>query len=123
MNKTLAAAMAAVTFGGAVATAALPTAAEARGFHGGGFHHGGFRGDFHRHGDFAGAALLGGVAGLAIGAALADRPYYGGYYGGYYGPAYYDDDYYGGYAVCESARWVWDPYIHRRVLVRHRYPC
>lgn len=122
MTKTLAAAMAAVTFGGAVATAALPSAAQARDWHGGYRYYGGYH---HHRGDAAGAALVAGVAGLAIGAALADRPhYYRSYaYAPAYYPPYYDDDYYGGYAVCESARWVWDPYIHRRVLVRHRYAC
>jgi hypothetical protein len=77
------------------------------------------------------------VVGLALGAALAsdhgyyDRGYYGrryyddGYYGGgYYGGGYYPGYYgYPGYRICESRRWVWDPYIGRRVLVGSRYAC
>jgi hypothetical protein len=134
MKKTLAAATAALTFGGAVAAAALPTAAQARDWRGGGYRYYGGYGGYHHHNDAAGAALVAGIAGLAIGAALADsghRSYYrSGYYGygyvpGYdgYGPGYYDYGYYRPYGVCSSERWVWDPYIHERVLIRHRYAC
>jgi hypothetical protein len=124
MKKTLAAGMAALTFGGAVATAALPTAAEARGYHDGGYYRP-YYGGYHHHGDVAGAALVAGIAGLAIGAAIADRPHYSrSYYGGYgYAPGYYDYGYYRPYGVCESERWVWDPYIRERVLIRHKYRC
>jgi hypothetical protein len=119
MRKTLTAAMAAITLGGAISAAAAPV--EARPDHGGygGHYYGG--GHYHNNG---GAAVAAGVVGLALGAALAsnshsyyyDRPYYGsGYYdSGYYAPAY---------RVCESTRWVWDPYIHRQVPVRERYAC
>jgi len=124
MKKTIAAGMAALTFGGAVAMAALPTAAEARDWHGGYRYYGGYH---HHHGDAAGAALVAGIAGLAIGAALADgghRTYYRtGYYDYGYAPGYYDYGYYRPYGVCSSERWVWDPYIRERVLIRHRYPC
>lgn len=122
MRKTLAAGLAALTFGGAVAAAAIPATADAREWHGG---HGYYRGGWDRHHDNGGAALVAGIAGLAIGAALADssHPHY--YRGGYaYGPAYYgydDDDY--GYRVCETRHWTWDPYIHRRVLVTSHYAC
>jgi hypothetical protein len=109
MRKALTAAMAALTLGGAVCATAAP--AQAQRFHGG-FHHGG-RG---------GAAVAAGVVGLALGAAIASNhgPYYGrGYYGGPY--AYgYDYPY---YRTCESTRWVWDPYIGRRVPVRQAYAC
>jgi hypothetical protein len=122
MRKILAAGMAALTVGGAVATAALPSTVQAREWHGG--HHNwrghAYRGDWrhHRHDD--GAAIVAGIAGLAIGAALADDGR--GYYGYGYGyPAYYDYGYRP--AVCESDRWVWDPYIGHRVLVRRHYPC
>jgi hypothetical protein len=121
MRKTLAAGLAALTFGGAVATAAIPAAAEAREWRGGGYHRGY---DDRRH-DGNGAALVAGIAGLAIGAALADSGRHHSYYRGYgYAPAYYDDGYgYRPYAVCESRHWVWDPYIGRRVLVTSRYEC
>jgi len=120
MRKTLTAAMAAITLGGAITAAAAP--AEARDGHRGGY--GGYGGHYYRGGHYDnGAAVAAGVVGLALGAALAsnshsyyyDRPYYrSGYYDSYYAPAY---------RICESERWVWDPYIHRRVPVRERYAC
>jgi len=137
MRKALAASMAALTFGGAVATAALPGAAEARGY-------GYYGGHYHHGNDAAAAAIIGGIAGLAIGSALTSgHRYYNGYYGnGYYGgygyaPNYYGSGYYGGYgyapaydgygyapyATCVGRRWVWDPYIGRRVLITQRYAC
>ncbi|CAN7422464.1 hypothetical protein LJR225_002734 [Phenylobacterium sp. LjRoot225] len=139
MRKTLTAALAALTFGGAVAATAQPAAARPHG----GWNHGGYRYDHrHRHhGNDAGVAIAAGVVGLALGAALASdsgrRGYYdGGYrrsygYSSYYGPGYgyssYYDPGYGyyddGYRVCESSRLVWDPYIRRRVEVRSRYAC
>jgi hypothetical protein len=128
MRKTLAAGLAALTFGGAVAAAAIPATAEARGYHGGygGGYGGGYYGGYHHH-DNGGAAVVAGIAGLAIGAALAsNHPYYGGYgYGGYgYG---YAPGYYGGYGygsrTCISRHWVWDPYIGRRVLITSHYAC
>jgi len=120
MRKTLAASLAALTFGGAVAAAAVPTAAEARphGYHGGY----GYGGHHYRHND-NGAAIVAGIAGLAIGAAIADsgrsHSYYRGGYG--YAPAYDYDEYRP--RICESRRWTWDPYIGRRVLVTSRYEC
>jgi opacity protein-like surface antigen len=117
MRKILTAGVAALTFGGAVAAAAIPTTAAARGWHGG--YHGGYH---HHRGN--GAAIFAGVAGLALGAALADngRHYYRGGYGYGYAPGYYDyDDY--GYRTCESRHWTWDPYIGRRVLVTTHYAC
>ncbi|MDB5428566.1 MAG: hypothetical protein JWR47_1728 [Phenylobacterium sp.] len=137
MRKLLTAAMAAITLGGAVCATAAP--AEARP-HGGGYYGGGYGGGYYggRHHNDAGVAVAAGVVGLALGAALAsnhggydrgyyDRGYYGGggyYDGGYYGGGYYPGYYgYSGYRVCEGRRWVWDPYIGRRVLVRSRYEC
>lgn len=91
---------------------------------------------YYRDRDRGGEALVAGIAGIAIGAALAsdrnrdydyydrrydyDRRYYRdrGYYptNGYW----YRDNYrrYRGYDDCEVRR-VWDPYIGRRVLVRY----
>ena len=115
MRKTLTAALAALTLGGALSATAV-TGAEARpygGYHGGYYHRGG-----------GGAAVVAGVAGLAIGAALAgNHHYYGygygyGYPGPYYGPAPY---YYGG--TCFTTRWVWDPYVGHRVPQRIPYAC
>ena len=127
MRKALTAAMAAITLGGAVCAAAVP--AEARP-HGGGYYGGyGGYGGYRHHGN-GGAALAAGVVGLALGAAIAsdhgyyDRGYYGNYgpgYGYYGGPAYAYD--YPAYRTCETRRWVWDPYIGRRVPVRSVYAC
>jgi hypothetical protein len=125
MRKFLATALAAVTFGGAVAASATPAAAASYRHH-------------HRHhhgggGDVAAAAVIAGIAGLALGAAVADNDRGGRYYGGYsrysYDPRY--DRYYGGYGgygyghyrVCTTRDRVWDPYIGRRVTIERRYPC
>lgn len=112
MRKMLTAGLAALTFGAAAATAAIPATADARPFHGG------YHGHYH-HGN-GGAAIAAGIAGLAIGAALADnhRGYDYGYGYGY--PAY---GYGYGYRTCISRHWVWDPYLGRRVLVHERYAC
>ncbi len=118
MRKSLAAAMAAITFGGAVAAAAVP--AEARPYD-----HYGYRGGHNSRGN-DGAAIVAGIAGLAIGAALADSGNHSyGHRAGYYPrPAYgYGYGYAAPYAVCESSRWVWDPYLRRNVLIRERYAC
>ena len=132
MRKTLTAAMAALTFGGAVAAAAVP--AQARGYEGGRYYGGDYRRDY-RGDNNAGVAVAAGIVGLALGAALTSgnhstsygsygyaQPYYGsnsytnayGGYDGYYG---------GGYRTCESRRWVYDRYIGREVLVTSRYAC
>ncbi|MET0310058.1 MAG: hypothetical protein ABW023_15230 [Sphingomonas sp.] len=74
--------------------------------------------------DNTGAAVVAGIAGLAIGAALAgdrrydyDRRYYRerGYYPR---DGYYYRHYYPRYERCAIRR-VWDPYEGRRVLVRY----
>jgi hypothetical protein len=123
MKKLLTTAVAAVTLAGAAAATATPAAAQHyRGGYGG--YHGYYGGHYHND---AGPAIAAGVLGLALGAAIASNHshgYYGGsYYGGgpYYG-GYYDDGYYGP-RICESTRWVWDPYIGHRVPVRERYRC
>lgn len=93
-----------------------------------------------RGGDRAAAAIVGGIVGVGLGAAIAssnrdryyDRGYYDrGYYPayadrGYYGRGYYDRGHYGrgyygrGYdrPRCWTER-VYDPYVGRRVRVRY----
>ena len=103
MRKLLTAALAALTLGGAVAAAASPASAHPYGWG----HHGDYfyRGYYHGH-------------------------YYVPHHTyGYYAPRYaygYAPDYsiysYGP-AYCEGGRWVWDPYLGRRVWVRENYPC
>jgi hypothetical protein len=113
MRKTITAALAALTFGGAMLASAAPAAAD--GWRG----HGGWgRGD-----DDAGAAIVAGVAGLALGAALADNhPHY--YERGYYDTPYYGRPYYErGYATCFDRREVWDPYLGRYIYERTPYSC
>jgi hypothetical protein len=121
MRKTLTAAMAALTLGGAISTAAAP--AEARDWG----HHGGYGGHYYGGGRYygrgnGGAAIAAGVVGLALGAALADSgPRY--YSGGYYAPPPPPYGYGYGYRTCESTRWVWDPYYRHQVPVTTRYAC
>ena len=111
MRKTLTAALAALTLGGAL-SATVVTGADARPYYHGGYYHGGYRGN-------GGAAVVAGVAGLAIGAALAsNHPHY------YGGPGYYSEGYYGGgYESCIGQRRVWDPYYGGYVVRSFRYAC
>jgi len=123
MRKSLTTAMAALTFGAAVAATAAP--ADARDYDG----YRGHRYYGHHHDNDTGTAVAAGVVGLALGAALASSNHNSGYYDrGYYGrSSYYDDGYYARdryvYRTCESSRWVWDPYIRERVLIRSHYAC
>jgi hypothetical protein len=124
MRKALTAAMAAITLGGALAATAAPAEAQYyRGGYGGHAYGGHYGGRYYGHRDNdAGLAIGAGVLGLALGAAIASD--HRGYYGGpYYSGGYYDYGYYGPPRVCESTRWVWDPYIGRRVPVTERYAC
>lgn len=108
MKKILTGAIAALTIGGALA-ASVPASADD--WHGRG----------HDRGD--GAAVAAGIAGLAIGAAIAgDHPGYSrGYYYGGPPPAYYDGPaYYTYYGNCHST-WRWSPHRGRYVRVRGCY--
>jgi hypothetical protein len=116
---------------GATTLTAMAPAADAQrygyrgGYHGGGYHGGGYGYRGYR-GD-GGTAVVAGIAGLAIGAALAsdrrydyDRRYYRerGYYPT---DGYYYRDYerrYRGWGGCTIRR-TYDPYIGRRVAVRY----
>ncbi len=120
MRKTLSVALAALTLAGGALTA---TGADARdhGRHYGGGHY--YSGGRYYRGHDDGAAVVAGIAGLAIGAALAGGGGHDRYYdNGYYRRGYYDRPYYGGgyyapsYAYgygpprrCRSFT-QWDPY-------------
>lgn len=116
MNTMMKKAGMAVALAATVFTASAPAEAQRYG--------GGYRGGYHgghgyRGGNVAGAALLGGIVGLGVGAAIADnhRGYYG-YGPGHYGPAY-RGYYYGGYYGPHCWRQLrWDPYYGRDVVVR-----
>jgi hypothetical protein len=129
MRKFIASALAALTFGGAVMATAAPAQADSR-------HHRSYYRHHHSGGNTAATAAIAGIAGLAIGAALADgngRSRSSSYYSrGYYDNGYrYDpryDGYYGDYydrgpRICISRERVWDPYIGRRVSIERRYRC
>lgn len=126
MNNLWTKSAAALVVGGAMLATSMPADAQR------------YRDRYYRDRDRTGTAVVAGVAGLAIGAALASRNsrYYDrGYYNDYYydgpryrgydrryydGPRYrgYHRGYYGGRYRCETRR-VWDPYLGRRVRVRY----
>ncbi len=109
MRKILTGAAAALTC--AASLGATATSAQADPWHGGWHHEGNGWG-------YVGA----GLAGLAIGAAIAgDHPYYH-HYGYGYGP-YYGYGYGYGYGTCVGYRHVWDPYWGGYVTRRVYYPC
>jgi hypothetical protein len=131
MNKLLSAAMTAITLASGTLGALTPAAA-----HDWDGDHGGY--GYHEHGrDYdgdsgAGAAIAGGIIGLALGSALVSHSYdesryaYGepyGYSQPYYGAGYGGGYYQRGYSVCVSRETVWDPYLGRYLVRKHRYAC
>lgn len=85
-------------------------------------YHRGYHG-YHRGGDVAGAAILGGIVGLGVGAAIAsdhrDRYYDNGYYDrGYAQPGYYDNGYYAYRGPRCYVERRYDPYYRHSVRVR-----
>ena len=99
MRKIIATGLAAATLFGALATGSTASAQ--------------YRHGYYHHGGGSGAAVAAGIAGLAVGAAIASssHPYY---YNGYY----YDRPY--GYSYgprCRSYT-VWDPYAYAYVVRR-----
>jgi hypothetical protein len=114
----------------ALGATALATTAPADAQRYGGGYRGGYHGGYHRGGIGAGgAAVLGGLVGLGVGAAIAsnNRPYYYDRGYGYYGPrsgyangGYYNGGYSNGgyYAPRCWNSWRWDPYWGRNVRVR-----
>lgn len=124
MIKLINTGLAALIAAGAMAATATPAAAHEWG---------------HEDND-AGALIVGGIAGLALGAALSshNNGYGGGYYhngynGGYYGNGYGGNygnggGYYGnGYGyrsrICVQRTQVWDPYEEEYVVRQTRYRC
>ena len=109
--------------GGALAVSTLVAVAPAEAQY--------YRDRRHHRGDATGAAILGGIIGLGVGAAIAsssnrDRYYDRGYYGpgprGYYNNSYYQQPYaYHNPYAYQRRCWTerrYDPYIGRRVRVR-----
>jgi hypothetical protein len=103
MRKLLTAGLAAATLAGSIAAATTP--AQAQRYH--------YR---HYDNDDWGVGVGAGLAGLALGAALASpHTYYGdGHYDGYYGY---------GYGQCVGTRRVWDPYYGGWTVRRYYYAC
>ena len=133
MSKTLASAMAAVTLVGAICATALPAQARDHdhgygyGYghdHDGGYGDRGYENDHDRRGrDNSGVAIAAGVLGLALGAALLSNGHRTYSSNSYYDRGDYDRYDEPTYRVCEASRWIWDPYIGERVLIRSRYAC
>jgi len=123
MAQVLKFGLAAVLAAGSVLAVSAPASAEpghrGGGFHGGaGYHGGGYaggrgyadgRGGYGGYGyrgyGYGGGALIGGLAGLAIGASI-HGPY------GYYG-----------YGTCVAPQQVWNPYVGGYVIQQVPYPC
>ena len=107
MNKILTGGLAALTLGGVVLGGVSQASAR----------------DWDHHDDDSGAAIAAGIAGLAVGAALAGG--HRGYYApapAYYGPpaVYYERPAYYGYRRCHG-EWRWSRYWGRYERVRACY--
>jgi hypothetical protein len=122
MNKFLTKAVIGGTLAATTLTAAMPADAQRYGGRG-------YRG--YRH-DGTGTAIVAGVAGLAIGAAIAsssnrdryyDNRYYNDNYNNYPRYRYNGYNYYNDYPRYQSCRMErrWDPYYGRPVRVRVCY--
>jgi len=131
MRKTISIALAAMTFAGGVMAS---TAADARDHRYYRNYDGGYRGAplyYRDRRDNNDAAIVAGVAGLVIGAALASgsrdgRYYNNGYYGNsYYNSGYYNNGYYGGYYAPPQAYYARPYYRHYssrcRTITRYGY--
>jgi hypothetical protein len=103
MRKIFTAGLAALTLAGGALAAAAPAQAAP------------YRYGWHDRGYGPGPAIFAGVAGLALGAALADSHRYDG--------PYYARPYYHRYTTCYARRTVWDPYIQHYVVVSQPYAC
>ncbi len=120
MKTILTGALAALTIG-AGALASVPASAETHNWHGG----------YEHRGNEGGAALAAGLAGLAVGAAIAGD--HGGYYDRGYGygygqpayyaapPAYYAGPSYYSYSGRCHAEWRWNRHWRRYTQVRACY--
>jgi len=114
MNSFLTKAVLGATLGATALTAAAPAEAQ---------YYRGHR--YHRGGDATGAAIVGGIAGLAIGAAIAssnnrDRYYRDDYYYNQPRYNYYNEYPQYNYRECRIER-RYDPYYGRSVRVRVCY--
>ena len=144
MNKTLKAGLVALLATGSIAASAAPVSAHDEQGYGGSY-------GYH-HDNSTGAAIAGGLIGLAIGAALSSSRH-GDYRSGSYGNGYYRSYGYGsgsgygyggygtsyggdgdggygsgyggdyGYRQCVARQTIWDPYYGGYVVRRVRYAC
>lgn len=98
MKRSLTAAVAALTFGGAVAAAALPAQAQSYGTNGYYGNDGYYGNTYHHHHRNTGGVAVAGIVGLALGAALASSSRNSYSRGGYASNSYYgqgSNSYYG----------------------------
>jgi hypothetical protein len=116
------AAIAALTFGAAIALTAAPAAAQGHFTRGGGA---GGHATTSSRGSFRGGSFQGGRGGFARGGEGFRNGGFGfgfwgpGYWGpGYWGPGYWDDGYGWDYPDYGCVHWRWDPYWRRYVRVR-----
>ena len=129
MIKLINTGLAALIAAGAIAATATPAAAH----------------EWGNDDNDAGALIIGGIAGLALGAALSSHSNgYGGYYHNGYNSGYYGNGYSGygnGYSsygngggyygnsygyrsrICVQRTQVWDPYEEEYVVRQTRYRC